>query len=736
MMFCGIFLLQYGILAAANHDSWPFSREGSGSRLYETDSHIGIYNQLTGVLFTKNDFTLVGLYHHEIPGNRIASGAQLWEIMMFYLEPDQGDSWVRYVLFSPAQCKKVEVSSELKDGVAILKARYSGAIHQRMGMDAEAFVTLGNNDAMPRWRLNAGVVNKVRTSIWQVEYPRINFKNPATKKADCLFALPYRNGILNTFPQNFDYPYPGPAVKFQMMSFYDRVSGSGAYLAAEDANGFNKDFVAKSNAAANTILLTVRHAPSGRREFGSGFRQSYDVVCGLRRGDWFDDAKSYRQWFLTTPYTAAGPVARRTDVPEWLKTAVMSMKLSCGSSGRTVSANVNGALTAAEFVGKRPILAIWYNFEKKDQIYEGMGRTMPSLNGVAEGLEKMRAANIHTLAYVQSMIYDHTNSKEMDQVGKYMALDILGDYVPYDDGIDVCRYTSWWHDRFLALSEHNLALGFEGIYLDSFGKGSPDCFAVNHGHRRSGGNTGIAGQRALAGKLRGALKSKSAGCVMSGEAPTEAFADQLDYYLLAVNVLPNSIPLWRTIAGEYIITHGRGMAFSKAKNNIAGESATLFLEGSILGRISVFSGKVFLEEPGNEKDCAFVRKLMDYVVPTLDYLRLGEMLRAPELTPPPSPVTFNEYIGNAAVSRPAVLGAVNRAVDGSLGYTLVNIGELEYSGKVKVDPALRTGGTGDAEVTFIGAGGDKLRSLKLNAAGMSEVEVRIAPRDILFFTVK
>lgn len=730
-----LWLLQT-VLIGAEFDRWPFPAGDNGkAKLFETASHIGIYNRHSGLLFKKQDFSLIGLYRAE-GQNAIVPGTDLWTLEMFFLEPDQSNSFIRYVPFAARQCRQVEVRSEKPDGGIALKARYGNAVYQRMGIDAEVTVTLGDDDELPRWRINAGVANKKLTSIWKVEFPRLNFKNPAARPADCLFALPYRNGILAAFPRQFHYPYPGPAVKFQFLSFYDRSGGEGVYLSTEDSDGYNKEFIVRSDARSNTILTAAAHLPGGRREFGTGFRQSYDVRCGLRKGDWYDDAKRYREWFLTTPYAAAGPMAHRKDVPEWLKQAVMSMKLSCGSKGRTVADNLAGALDAAKFTGRRPILAIWYNFEKKNDICEGMGRVMPPLPGVKEGLEKLKAANVRTLAYVQSLIYDHMNSAEMDAAGPYMAQNILGDYIPYEDGIDVCRNTSWWHNRFLELCRHNIDLGFEGIYLDSFGKGSPDCFAPNHGHKRSGGNAGIAGQRDMAAKVREYLKAESADYTMSGEAPTEAFIDKLDYFLLAVNVLPDSIPLWRAMAGDYMIAHGRGLTFSKAKDNIFGESAELFLEGSILGRISVYGGGIFLEAPGNEKECAFIKKLMNYVHPTLDYLRLGELLRPPVLNPEPPKVAYHEYIGNAEVVRPAVIGSVTRSHrDGSLGYALVNIGSREYNGNVRIDPVLGRGlPDGTPRITVIGEDGRELRKLALE--GNHELPVKIAPYEVLFFTVK
>jgi hypothetical protein len=249
-----------------------------------------------------------------------------------------------------------------------------------------------------------------------------------------------------------------------------------------------------------------------------------------------------------------------------------------------------------------------------------------------------------------------------------------------------CRYTPWWQQRFCDLSKYALDQGFQGIYLDSFGKSNAECFRAEHGHGQGGGNYITAGQRQLAHKLRTMLKSRSNDLVMSGEAPVEAFTDLLDYYLLAVNVLPDGIPLWRAIAGDYVICHGRMMSPGRKKDSIIGETAVLFLDGTIPGRLNFYGGRSFLDQPEFAEDKKFVQKIIAAIAPTLDYLRLGEMLRIPELSPAPEKVTFHEYINGKPVIRPGVMARCYRShQDNSRCVVLVNISSVPWSGKVKLD---------------------------------------------------
>ena len=267
-----------------------------------------------------------------------------------------------------------------------------------------------------------------------------------------------------------------------------------------------------------------------------------------------------------------------------------------------------------------------------------------------------------------------------------MIRDFFGNLSPYYDGVCVCRYTPWWQQRFRELSKAAVDLGFDGIYLDSFGKSNTECFRAEHGHGQGGGNAILEGQRKLASELRAMLKGRSPELVMSGEAPVEALVDQLDYYLLAVNVMPDGIPLWRAIAGDYMIAHGRMMAAGKRGDSILGETAELFLDGVIPGRLAFYGGSSFFDLPKHAADKAFVEKVIASIPPTLEYLRLGEMLRPPVLIPAPAPVTYHEYIKGAPVTRPGVLARVYRSHrDGSRCVALVNIGSAPWRGEVVLE---------------------------------------------------
>lgn len=651
----------------------------------EKNDRIALVNRQTAVVFDRKTFALQAIFHANMPDSRIISGTPLWSARMLSVEYADGPKEPVFREFSAERVSNVKLESgKNPDGAAFIKAVCNGPAVKNLRYNAVITVTLAPEDEMPRWNLHLNAGKKGVASLWTVDFPQISFRVDA--KNPPRMVLPYRTGILSSYPHNFAMPYPGAAVKFQLMSFYDEKSGDGGYLGCHDGDGFNKCFRVKCLPKLGEALFSVTHYPVDRFNAVS-FAPAYDVVCGARKGDWFDDAMRYRKWFVTCRYAAAGPMIFRKDVPQWLKNAVMSAKISTNSRNRNVENNLRGVEKIAEMTKGAPVLAIWYEFEQRKHFYDNMGRYTPPREGVAEALKEMKKYNFHVLGYVQSQIYQPEGSTEMEQVEKFMVRDLFGNLAPYH-GIVACRSTAGWQERFCELSSHAIKLGFDGIYLDSFGKGNAECFRAEHGHGQGGGNYVVAGQRQMAAKLRKMLKSADPEYVMSGEAPVEAFTDLLDYYLLAVNVMPNGIPLWRAIAGDYIICHGRMMSPGPKKDSIIGETAELFLDGTIPGRLSFYGGTSFFDRPEFAADKKFVEKVLLAIPPTLDYLRMGAMLRAPELLPAPENVKYHEYIKGNEVIRPGVLARLYRShKDDSRCIVLVNISNKPWQGEVRLAAA-------------------------------------------------
>jgi len=539
--------------------------------------------------------------------------------------------------------------------------------------------------------------------LWSVTFPQIPVAALDPVATQNEMVVPYRRGQLRGFGAGFprgdaDLPYPGPSAKFQFLAAYGRSSHSGLYFAAEDGQGYSKSFLTRNFPQASCVVFAVQHLPANRGAGVFSDTLPYEIVAGPFTGDWWDAARMYRRWWVKQEWASQGLLANRHGVPAWLLQAPLALRPSTTKAERTVANNVTAMQALSDALPGRPMFGIWYGAPQTGGLDEGHGHLLSPKPGLLDAVRDAKKRGIYLQQYIQSIIYDsgiHDSDAEAAAAEKAVIRDENGKPVSYGGGlgshlVSMCRASAWWQDREVELARRAVAeWGFSGVYLDSFGKGAPECFATDHGHPVGGGNTTVAGQRVMARKIRDAIRAVNPEAIMSGEDPIEAFRDLLDVNLYAVNVMPRYVPIYRTVWGDYSLGHGRVLNPSPA---LVPELASLFLEGTIPGRLYCDSPKVFLLEPEAAVDLAFFKSMSAYTVRGFDYLRLGEYLHPLDLTltPPAATVDFQESVEHQAVQLPAVIHSVTRSHrDGTVAIVLVNIGGESQGVSLPIDPALR-----------------------------------------------
>jgi hypothetical protein len=367
---------------------------------------------------------------------------------------------------------------------------------------------------------------------------------------------------------------------------------------------------------------------------------------------------------------------------------------------RTVAGNIQGELSLQKILNGDALAGIWYgvyeNISGKEGLgYSGHGHVRPVRADVQAAIAQLNAQNIHHLAYLQSSIYMPLESdpKDAAMALKYAATGRDGKPVMYGDlGYNMDRSTTWWQDRLIEQAKKAMSAGFIGIYLDSFGKSSAECFAPDHGHPIGGGNTGIAGQRQMAQRMLAAIRKINPDAVLSGEDPVEAFRDLVQVNLFSANVWPGYLPLYRVIWGDYSLGYGRTLAPSKAgPDNIIPEMAALFVNGRMLGRVFT-NGDTIFSNPDYAEQKIALQQMAAYGKAGIEYLRFGEYLHPLTWDVPMPMVTIQESVQNSKVTLPAVMQSVTRSyADGSVGIALVNISNAPIQLQIPIDPTLRNG---------------------------------------------
>lgn len=695
-------LLMLGLFSpahAAPATTWPFPASSTGVNQFENGTAIGLYNARVGFLIRKKDAAVLGIWSPRdvnlVDGQKTQP---LWSLELMHkgaVKPDATDA----LKAAPVQYHF------LKDKNTVTLQMVFTPV--QVGADrcaVTANISLSTDDAAPRWRLNAKMLDDA-ASVWSVRYPQLQIQAADSDAGGNHLVIPYRRGRLDNYGKSMPsymavYPYPGSAVKFQFIAAYGEQSRHGFYLAAQDGQGYDKQIVWGNQPADDAVLLSIEHIPANRGVPGTSFEQPYDVVTQPFTGDWYDAARIYRAWWIHQIWASQGLLRDRTDVPDWLKRVQVMARPSTTKPGRTVALNTHAELALQKILNGRPLAGIWYG------VYESLtGNLGLNQNGdghlnnirpdVEAAVRQLKNQDIHHLAYLQSMIYTPLDSDPQDNAAALKNVARQRDGQPYmygDLGYSMDRSTTWWQDREIEESQKAMKAGFDGIYLDSFGKSSPECFAPDHGHPIGGGNTGIAGQRQMAQRILQAIRKINPDAVLSGEDPVEAFRDLVQVNLYSANVWPGYLPLYRVIWGDYSLGYGRVLGPSKeGPDNLFPEMANLFVNGEILGRVYT-DGETIFGDPAYTGARASLQQMVGYGETEIEYLRFGEYLHPLEWNEPLPQVTFHESVQNSLVTLPAVAQSVTRSyVDGSVGIALVNISAGTLNLQVPVDPALRNG---------------------------------------------
>jgi hypothetical protein len=675
-----------------------FVAQDGAVRVVEAEDTIGLANDRVGFLFRKSDGVLTGIWPAG-QGNLLAPALKtpIWTLEVMPGTPGKP------VVVTP---EKLEKSSFATRGDA--HGRAIDVIFATITADVTVRASLAAGESLVRWRIEAKVRDP-KTTLWSVTFPQFPIAAIDAEAGGNEMVVPYRRGQTRGYGRgaprgDADLPYPGPSAKFQFLAAYGHTAGRGFYYAAEDGEGFTKSFGVRNRPEADAAVLTVQHFPANRGAGADRFELGYDIVAGPFHGDWWDAARLYREWWVSQVWASRGLLAERRDLPGWLVRAPIAVRASTTKPERTVANNLTALHALSETFGGHPFFGVWYGCFATPTAgaslnESGLGHDLPAKPGLVDAVRALRGQGVHLQAYIQSMIYDAAiKDPDASEAERAVTRDPQGRAVPYGTGdppqlLAMCRATEWWQARLVTLARRAVGeWGFSGVYLDSFGKGAPECFAPDHGHPVGGGNTVIRGQRALARRVREAVRAADPEAILSGEDPIEAFRDLLDVNLYSVNTMPNYVPVYRTVWGDYSLGHGRVLAPGKSGANLLPELATLFLEGTIPGRIYGDSPDVFLLQPAHAGELAFLKSLTAYTEHGLAWLRLGEYLHPLALTPPPPTIEFRESVENKIVRVPAVIHSVTRShADGSVAVVLVNVGGDAQTVTVPIDPALRGG---------------------------------------------
>jgi hypothetical protein len=357
---------------------------------------------------------------------------------------------------------------------------------------------------------------------------------------------------VSNVPRGFSFEgnYPGWSCLAQLIIL--QGTAGGLSLRARDAGLELKKFRLRCDEDRVTVEIARVAEKRGEAWVVGG---DCDIVIAPYSGGWDAAAQEYRR-------------EQERIRPELSRAHPLHPLLACDPFWLTQDCfcypphSVDDTLRAARELDG-PVLCHWYNWQDApfDTRYP---EAIPSCPGVAEGMERLRAANIAAIPYLNSRLWD-TTIASWHEAGEAAAIrtaagePILETYPTSNIPLAVACPSQLEYRRRVVNACRSVVdrHALPGAYLDQLGAafGMP-CYVRGHQHPPGGAQSWTAGQRTLVAEARAALEAVCGGpVILTTENAAEPLVDLLDGFLYycgrPYECIGRPVPLWQTIYGDF-----------------------------------------------------------------------------------------------------------------------------------------------------------------------------------------
>lgn len=721
---------------AARHKGTPY--------LFPQGEYLVIGNDRVAAVFRAANNELAGLVDIYNGGRMLAYGnGPLWKMTLAdssykpkdFREPTEG---LVEVASRQAGATRNQTSRGRRGVTLTFTWEEITVVDEKNVLSVQATISAEAGSPYLRWNLTANN-RSVTRGLWQVDFPRLESIVPPGEPSRVGLFLPWGQGRVVNKPfdadAKFEGQYPAPTAPMQYSAIYGPEGG--LFLATHDGKMFIKQFIYECRKNPGTAAYFQRHLPENRGKAGVAFQMPYDFVLTSFKGDWFDAARLYREWAIKQVWCSGGPLATRLDVPEWYKkltfwTLAWEQKSYSNYNELTPRFQKYGLPVDADLTVDDihkvtstmdvPYAAHWHGWHRfrSDDGNGGVSDYFPPLigdEGFRKQVRQIHDVGVMVIPYICALWEKELDSYKERDVFRHCIKDKVGlDYAwvyPHKPkGVSdkktssyldwLCPYTDFWQAEVAEISRKLVAdYGVDGIYYDTLSGNAFQCFDPDHGHTVGGGNYWAMGNREALRRSRSAIRKVSPEAIMLSEQPSEAYLDVLDGILLYnVQAMPGVVPAFQAVYHDYFLLFGNYIGLQAAIDHLpmfAGES---LVHGDQLGPFNVWP--MFLpSHPRTElgkywEDEAKRKKNIDFLVHIArlkhnsgyKFLTLGEMR---------NPLIFSNELPILEVKQqdwpkgprrmPAVINAVWKAPDGTLGLVFCNVSESEQTVNYKIDLA-------------------------------------------------
>lgn len=541
--------------------------------------------------------------------------------------------------------------------------------------------------------------------------------------------------------------YPSSFATMQFVSFYDERKG-GFYLSTQDDKGNHKKFslIHKDK----FLVWKVEHFPvsSGNSKIGV----NYPIIFKTYKGGWQKAADIYKDWALKQPWTEK---TLAEETPDWLLNITASNQFTRNSSEQSNLVDYEGFVDITSNHGKRlgnPILGEFWGWEKHG-VFQGRGDYFPPYKGwkaFDRAIKELHKNGNHVRLFIDGT---HMSSEvlpwDKEHAEKYAIRNFNNELVSEGPVIRMDISTNYWSKKvkqmIFTLARH----GVDQVQIDGFPHQPPTpCYNRSHDH-----SLGLKGNWVSKSweKLLKTVNSKGVkineGFTIGAEGIADFYLPYVDLYHMRESwgeVSPEGrgvlegyvdiVPAFAYVYHQHIIPLEHfNKLLSKRFNvryHILGLSRILKW-----GKLPSYNfDEILPNRDLNQKAFDYLKRIVKVRQNRAkEYLVLGQMLKAPDLSSPITsiPISFPDEGVDTTLKVPSIQYSAWKANDGSIGLILSNISQQKVSLRVPTNSekfrALKQLDPASTRITIDHASEKKTLSLE----DANKVNLEVEPHEIV-----
>lgn len=460
-----------------------------------------------------------------------------------------------------------------------------------------------------RWSLN--IENRSAAyGLWETRYPILR-----------TVTLPGESDLLQPRPDTgakLLKAYRGKSRKsFGCMAYFPMMTaflkdGAGLYIAAHDSCSRIKQLEIEKDNTVSFVTPVENAGLPGLAAEGPRF----EVTIAAIDGDWWQAAKLYRAWALTTPWTAKGRILDRTDyprhiaeIPLWLNT-------------HAYPDEVSNTMTRAKAIFPNHDVGLHWHLWQHSGHDVNYPEYFPEQPGTRECFDYCRSIGAEAMPYTNGRLWS-TNLVSFPLVS-HLAM-TREDGKPYVEQYGkltppmspMCPKTPEWDAVLNDFAERILELGAGSLFIDQVGacSGKP-CYAAHHAHPIGGGTWYFDSYQALLEKTHARYAAK--GAFLTTEGSAEAWMNVIDGYLQVTQRTTDDVPFFHAVYSGYTTYFCSPENHEDDLDSFWAAQARELMWGQSLG----WYHPLILDDA---EKCALVRRLTEFRQANLDCFAYGSL---------------------------------------------------------------------------------------------------------------